>query len=169
MSSACNVVIPKNQRRRRLRPQRTFFSGLTSVFPRSGLEVSKSCEFPWECEGTSLCSASYVSCKRDTARICCCVPCCCGAGRAAIDRYLLPAGPTAANPPHAAAAGNWDSGWTDTVPLHRPWSAYTSRAVPVIRSVGNRNGIDKLFWQRKRTGMSLFAKISYFVQVRCRV
>jgi len=32
-------------------------------------------------------------------------PRCCGAGRAAIDRYLLPAGPTAANPPHAAAAG----------------------------------------------------------------
>ena len=27
-----------------------------------------------------------------------------GAGRAAIDRYLLPAGPTAANPPHAAVA-----------------------------------------------------------------
>ena len=25
------------------------------------------------------------------------------AGRAAIDRYLLPAGPTAANPPHADA------------------------------------------------------------------
>jgi len=32
-------------------------------------------------------------------------PCWCGAGRAAIDRYLLLAGPTAANPPHAAAAG----------------------------------------------------------------
>jgi len=31
-----------------------------------------------------------------------------GVGRAAIDRYLLPAGPTAANPPHAAAAGEWD-------------------------------------------------------------
>jgi len=31
-------------------------------------------------------------------------PCCCGAGRAAIDRYLLPAGHSAANPPHAAAA-----------------------------------------------------------------
>ena len=26
---------------------------------------------------------------------------------AAIDRYLLPAGPTAANSPHAAAAGEW--------------------------------------------------------------
>jgi len=29
------------------------------------------------------------------------------AGRAVIDRYLLPAGLTAANPPHAAAAGEW--------------------------------------------------------------
>jgi len=38
-------------------------------------------------------------------------PCCCDAGRAAIDRYLLPAGPTAANLP-------------DTVPFHRPCSAY---------------------------------------------
>ena len=27
---------------------------------------------------------------------------------AAIDQYLLPAGPTAANPPHAAAVGKWD-------------------------------------------------------------
>ena len=36
------------------------------------------------------------------------VPCCCGARRAAIDRYVLPAEPTAANPLHAAAAGEWD-------------------------------------------------------------
>jgi len=28
--------------------------------------------------------------------------------RAAIDRYRLPTGPTAANPPHADAAGEWD-------------------------------------------------------------
>ena len=39
-------------------------------------------------------------------------PCCYGTDRAAIDRYLLPAGPTAANPPHAAAAGTWTDGWT---------------------------------------------------------
>ena len=51
------------------------------------------------------------------------VPCCCGAGRAAYDRYLLPAGPTAANPSHAAAAGEWDRR-TDTVPFHRPCAAY---------------------------------------------
>jgi len=43
---------------------------------------------------TSLGSASCVSWQRGTARICCCAPC----SRAAIDRYLLPAGPTAANP-----------------------------------------------------------------------
>ena len=34
--------------------------------------------------------------------------CCCGVGRAAIDRYLFHAGPTAANSPHVAAAGEWD-------------------------------------------------------------
>ena len=30
------------------------------------------------------------------------------AAAAAIDRYVLPAGPTAANPPYTAAAGEWD-------------------------------------------------------------
>ena len=30
------------------------------------------------------------------------------AGCAAIDRYLLPAWPTAANPPQGANAGKWD-------------------------------------------------------------
>jgi len=34
-------------------------------------------------------------------------PCCCGAGHAAIDRYLLPAGLTVTNMPHAAEAGEW--------------------------------------------------------------
>ena len=34
------------------------------------------------------------------------------AGHAAIDQYLLPAGPTAANPPHAAAAVNSGDGQT---------------------------------------------------------
>jgi len=51
------------------------------------------------------------------------VPCCCGAGRAAYDRYLLPAGPTAANPSHAAAAGEWDRR-TGTVPFYRPCAEY---------------------------------------------
>jgi len=35
-------------------------------------------------------------------------PCCCDASHAAIDRYLLPTGPTAANPPHDTAAGHLD-------------------------------------------------------------
>jgi len=38
-----------------------------------------------------------------------CSPLLLGAGRAAIDQDLLPAGPTAANPPHAAVAfDSWD-------------------------------------------------------------
>ena len=44
----------------------------------------------------------------DTARSCC---------SAAVDRYLLPAGPTVADPPHAAATFDRR---TDTVPLHIP-------------------------------------------------
>jgi len=55
---------------------------------------------------------------------------------AAIDRYLLHAGPAAVNPQHAAAAvDNWDR-QTDTVPFHRPCSTYC---------VGNANkGITQL-------------------------
>jgi len=41
---------------------------------------------------------------------------------AAIDRHLLLTGPTAANPPHAAAAGEWDR-QMDTASLDRPCSA----------------------------------------------
>ena len=51
-----------------------------------------------------------------------------GASGAEIDQYLLIAGPTAANPPYAAAAvDSWQrqmdrepGRWTDTVPIHRP-------------------------------------------------
>jgi len=63
---------------------------------------------------TNQCSASYVSCQRVTARICCCAPCCGAAGaerRAAIDQHLLPAGRLAANPQQRRAAGK---GRTDT-------------------------------------------------------
>ena len=48
------------------------------------------------------------------------------AAAAAID-HLLPAGRIAANPPHDAAAEEWErqtDSWTDTVPFHRPCSAY---------------------------------------------
>jgi len=53
------------------------------------------------------------------------------AGRAAVDQYLLAAGPTAANPPHAAAAGEWDR-QTDTVPFHRDPAALTMRTAGII-------------------------------------
>ena len=57
-------------------------------------------------------------------------PCCCGAGRAAVSRYLLPAGPTAANPPHAAAADEWyrqADGQTGRTPSvsHGAWDRQT--------------------------------------------
>ena len=44
-----------------------------------------------------VCSASYVSCKRGTACICCCGVVA-AERRAAIDRYILPVGRSAANP-----------------------------------------------------------------------
>jgi len=52
---------------------------------------------------------------------------------AAIDRYLLPAGRSAANPPPAAAAAErrdrQADGRTDASPLHRPFSAYYAASV----------------------------------------
>ena len=56
--------------------------------------------------------ATYVRCKRDTARICCRDPVlrrrCCWAP-AAVNRYFLFAGRSAANPSHATAAvDRWD-------------------------------------------------------------
>jgi len=50
---------------------------------------------------TNHCSASCVSCQRVTARICCCVSCggaTAAERRAAIDRHLLPAWRSPANP-----------------------------------------------------------------------
>ena len=86
----------------------------------------------------SLSSASYVSWQRGAACVCCCAPFCGAAAAerraAAIDRRLLPAGPTAANPrsnvrrPHDGTDGRADrrtDGRTDAIPLHRPsCSAY---------------------------------------------
>jgi len=46
---------------------------------------------------SSLCPASYGGCKRATARICCCALLA-AAMSPAINPYLTPAGPTAANP-----------------------------------------------------------------------
>jgi len=56
---------------------------------------------------------------------------CCGAGRAAIDWYLLPVRPTAANPPHAATVGEWDRRtpyrYIDPAP-------HTMQAVPITNN-----------------------------------
>ena len=74
---------------------------------------------------SSLRSASYVSCQRDTASICGRTPCCSGWALrpCSIDRYLLPTGRTAANPQQRSAAGKWwnrSTDWqTDARPLYR--------------------------------------------------
>jgi len=53
---------------------------------------------------TSLCWASFVGSQHDATRVCCWAP-----AHAAIDRYFLPTGRSAANPPAAVAAVNrWD-------------------------------------------------------------
>ena len=60
------------------------------------------------------------------------------AGRAAVDRYLLPAGPTAANPPHAAAAGERDRQvpchYIDPAP-HTMWAVPMTGVVDVLSVV----------------------------------
>jgi len=52
---------------------------------------------------------------------------------AAVDRYFLPAGHSAANPPHAAAAvdrrDRQTDGQTDVRPFHRTNSAYIGGSV----------------------------------------
>ena len=72
---------------------------------------------------TSLCSASYIICKRVTARICCWVPCCSAGGTATVDQY--PACPhSAANPVHAMAAVTRWEGRKDAQSFHRLCSTY---------------------------------------------
>jgi len=52
---------------------------------------------------------TFAAERRAAVRQAAAAPLLLGTGRAATDRYLLPAGHTAANPPHAAAAVNsWD-------------------------------------------------------------
>ena len=64
---------------------------------------------PESCTRTNINKSVFSYLRRlkrgTTCGVCCWAPC---SGRAAIDRYLLPTGPTAANPPHAAAAGEWN-------------------------------------------------------------
>jgi len=110
---------------------------------------------------TSLCRASYVSCKRGISLRRAAAPCCCDAGGAAIDRYLPPVGPTAANPSHVAAAGVWvrqTDGWT------RYSHAYHAR------SVHNRLGGVVLFWLTdfSRSFCGSLYLIQWFCQSFCR-
>jgi len=56
---------------------------------------------------TSLCSASYVRSHGGTPRIRCCRAVLRPHAAVAINRYLLPAGPTAANAPHRPHAEQW--------------------------------------------------------------
>ena len=79
---------------------------------------------------TSLCSASYVSCKRGTARICCCAPCCGPVllrHRPCSSRSISPTRRAHSSKPAArfcsGGIGQTD-GQTDAVPLNRPCSAY---------------------------------------------
>jgi len=70
---------------------------------------------------TSLCSVWH--CRHSpTARRC-------------FDRYLLPVGPTAANPYQRSVAGKWDR-QTDTVPLHIYLAPHTMQAVPKMSYSG---------------------------------
>jgi len=57
------------------------------------------------------------------------VPCCCAVARAAIDRYLPPAGPTAANPPTLLQRADGKDRRTDAVPFHNTRAALASSAV----------------------------------------
>jgi len=64
----------------------------------------------------------------------------------AIDRYLLPAGRAAANPPAAVAAvDRWDGqtgrGQTDNRPFHRPYSAFYAGSVNNVILIEQRNEV----------------------------
>ena len=78
-----------------------------------------------------------------TARRCCWTP---GAGRAAIDGYFLPAGPTAANPQQPVCCRVTDKRTdrrTDTAKLHRPLS---ERRI----SWGDNSSANKLLTRHKK-------------------
>ena len=82
----------------------------------------------WHIAGSSLCSASYVSCKHGTAHICWCAPCCgpvlaCIAGTAANDCYLTRHADSSKSATLLQQVNETDIR-TDTVPLYRPSCAY---------------------------------------------
>ena len=63
----------------------------------AGLNHSRVCvQLPTSAVNAAL--PAFAAARRAAA------PSCCGAGRAAIDRYVLPVGCTAENPPHDTAA-----------------------------------------------------------------
>jgi len=93
-----------------------------------------------EAKSSSLCSASYIAVNTtllafaadgraaaDVDRKAAARPRLLQTRRAAIDRYRLSAGPTAANPLHAVAAAQDEADkQTDTVSLHNPAAYYAS-------------------------------------------
>ena len=87
---------------------------------------------------TSLCSASSFGCLNDTARICC------WALSPAIDRYLLSAGRSAANPQHAAAAVDRWNRQTDGQTDGRSSFSYT-----LLRILCGQ--CQQCFWTTKKT------------------
>ena len=118
--------------------QKTLHRACTFVGYAPTVTVIPSAQSHYTCIIAGLCSASYVGCQRDTARIHCWAPCCddAAAGRpaaAAVSRYLLPARRSAANLPHASSAVEWwdrqTDGRTDAGAFHRPCCAYYARSV----------------------------------------
>jgi len=84
---------------------------------------------------TSLCSASYVSWQRGTARICTAARRAAGhSATAAVDRHLPPAGPAAANPQQHAAVYRWDRHTDGRTPYRyiNPAAYYAIGAMPTI-------------------------------------
>jgi len=88
-------------------------------------------------KGTSPCLASYASCKRDTARIRCCAPCCGAAAVAsAVQQSIdIPYPPGAQQQTRssgvwrATGANGGTDGQTDARPSRRPCSAYCASVV----------------------------------------
>jgi len=129
---------------------------INSMQQRTSVFVTENQPF---CVITGLCSASYVRSKTwSCSHLLLCAlllqrrPC-------SNDRYLLPTGPTAENPPHAAAAGQWDRQtdrrqrrrkniWTDTVPLHRRCSAHntgnTNKQMPACHEINSLQNVRSL-------------------------
>ena len=83
-----------------------------------------------------------LGCQRDTARICCCTPCC---GAVAAERRrcrsICPGREALRSKTAAAVVRQWDrqtGGRTDARPLHRPCSTYYAGSVSnAVRIISN--------------------------------